>query len=77
MGYCNSPEKAMAPTPVLLPGKSHGQRSPEDYNPWGRKRVGHDLATKHIITLKSLPCDTKIPYNKKQLLQLLNLKYFT
>ena len=25
------------PTPVLLPGKSHGQRSLVDYCPWGRK----------------------------------------
>ena len=34
------------PTPVFLPGKSHGQRSLIGYSPWGRKRVGHDLATK-------------------------------
>ena len=25
------------PTPLLLPGKSHGQRSLVDYSPWGRK----------------------------------------
>ena len=25
------------PTPVLLPGKSHGQRSPVGHSPWGRK----------------------------------------
>ena len=25
------------PTPVLLPGKSHGQRSPVGYSPWGRE----------------------------------------
>ena len=25
------------PTPVLLPGKSHGQRSLIDYSPWGLK----------------------------------------
>ena len=30
--YC----KAVAPTPVLLPGKSHGQRSLEGCSPWGR-----------------------------------------
>ena len=30
------------PTPVLLPGESHGQRSLAGYSPWGRKRVGHD-----------------------------------
>ena len=34
------------PTPVFLPGKSHGQRSLLGYSPWGHKRVGHDLATK-------------------------------
>ena len=32
------------PTPVLLPGKSHGQRSLVGYSPWGR-RVGHNWAT--------------------------------
>ena len=39
--------------PVFLPGKSHGQRSLAGWSPWGRKRVGHDLATicihKYII----------------------------
>ena len=28
-------EKAMAPTPVLLPGESHGRRSLEGCSPWG------------------------------------------
>ena len=32
------------PTPVSLPGKSHGQRSLVGCSPWGR-RVGHDQAT--------------------------------
>ena len=37
-------EKEMVPpTPVFLPGKSHGQTSLAGYSPWGRKRVGHDL----------------------------------
>ena len=35
------------PTSVFLPRKSHGQRSLVGYSPWGRKRVGHDLATNH------------------------------
>ena len=30
-------EKAMAATPVLLPGKSHGQKSLVGCSPWGRK----------------------------------------
>ena len=29
----------MATTPVLLPGKSHGQRSLVDYGPWDRKEL--------------------------------------
>ena len=31
------PLKEWQPTPVLLLGKSHGQRSPVGYTPWGRK----------------------------------------
>ena len=30
-------EKAMATTPVLLPGKSHGRRSLVGCRPWGRE----------------------------------------
>ena len=33
------------PTPVLLPGKSHGWRSLVGCSPWGSLRVGHDWAT--------------------------------
>ena len=33
------------PTPVLLPGKSHGQRSLVGCSPWGLWRVGHDWET--------------------------------
>ena len=33
------------PTPVFLPGKSHGQRSLMGYSPWGYI-VRHNLATK-------------------------------
>ena len=36
------------PTLVFLPGKLHGQRSLEGFNPWDRKRVGHNLASKQI-----------------------------
>jgi len=37
------------PTPVLLPRKSHGQKSLEGYSPES-PRVGHDLATEHTHT---------------------------
>ena len=33
------------PTPVFLPGKSHGRMSLVGYSLWGLKRVGNDLAT--------------------------------
>ena len=38
------------PTPVFLPGKSHGQRSLVSYGPWGCKGVRHDLVTEHAHT---------------------------
>ena len=34
-GLARSPEgKKWQPTPVFLPGESHGQRSLEGYSPW-------------------------------------------
>ena len=39
-------EKEMQPTPVFLPGKSHGQRSLAGYSPWCHNRVGCDSVTK-------------------------------
>ena len=33
------------PTPVFLPGTSHGQRRLVGYSPWGCKKVQHDLET--------------------------------
>ena len=33
-------EKEMAPTPVLLPGESHGQRGLAGYSPWGHEKSG-------------------------------------
>ena len=37
----------MQPTPVLLPGKSHGQRSLVGYSPWGHKKLD---TTEHTHT---------------------------
>jgi len=39
-------EKEMASSLVVLPGKSHGQSSLEDYSPRGHKGIGHNLKTK-------------------------------
>ena len=45
------------PTPVLLPGKSHGQRSLAGYSPWGHKRVTYDLVT----IPQQQPCGSQPP----------------
>ena len=34
------------PTPVFLPGKSHGQRILAGYSPWGHKRVRYNFTAK-------------------------------
>ena len=39
------------PTPVLLPRKSHGQRSLVGYSPWGYRRVRHDLVVEQQQSL--------------------------
>jgi len=36
-------EKEMEQSPVFLPGKSHWQRSPVGYSPWGFKGTGFDM----------------------------------
>ena len=46
LGWEDPLEKGMATTPVLLPGKSHGQRRLVGYSPWGCKRDGHDIVAK-------------------------------
>ena len=38
------------PTPVFLPGEFYGQRSLAGYSPWGRKRVGRELAPEQQMT---------------------------
>ena len=45
VGWEDPLEKEMAPTPVFMSRKCHGQRSLVGYSPRGHKRVGHDLAT--------------------------------
>ena len=36
------------PTPVFLPGESHGQRSLAGYSPWGHKESDMIEASEHI-----------------------------
>ena len=42
------------PTPVLLPGKSHGQRNLVGCTPWGCRRVRRDLVTKQQQQIKTV-----------------------
>ena len=39
------------PTPVFLPGESHGQRSLAGHGPWGHKESDTTEATKHALTI--------------------------
>ena len=39
-------ERKWHPTPVFLPGKSHGQRSLAGYSPWGGKELDMTETTK-------------------------------
>ena len=46
------------PTPVFLPGKSHGQRILEGYSPWGCKESD---TTRHLGThMENPPCSSTI-----------------
>ena len=39
-------EMKMEPSPVFVPGKSHGHKKLADYSPWGLKRVRYNSAAK-------------------------------
>ena len=40
------------PTPVFLPGESHGQRSLVGYSPWHCKELDMTEATEHKVIIK-------------------------
>ena len=40
-----SPKRQWQPTPVFLPGKSHGQKSLAGYSPWGYTELDTTEAT--------------------------------
>ena len=45
--------RAWQPTPVFLPGESHGQRRLVGYSPWDHKGVKYDL---HACVLSRFSC---------------------
>ena len=45
LGWKDPLEEEMAPTPVFLPEKSHGQKSLAGYSPWGRKGLDMTLVS--------------------------------
>ena len=46
--------KAWQPSPIFLPGESHGQRSPAGYSPWGCKELDTTEALRTHITFLGL-----------------------
>ena len=53
LGQEDTLEKEWQPTPVLLPGKSHGLKSLVGYSPWGSKEL--DTTERlHVIFLDSV-----------------------
>ena len=52
-------EKAIAPTPALLPGNSHGQRSLVGCSPWGRKQ-SDTTERLHFRDTRGFPGDSMV-----------------
>ena len=55
--------RAWQPTPVVLPGESHEQRSLVGYSPWGCKELGvaeHTYDLRHVLTYQSLRIKKKM-----------------
>ena len=50
-GLCHTRRRTWQPTPVFMPGESHGQRSLAGYSPWGRTEsdTTERLSTCHTI----------------------------
>ena len=50
------------PTPVFLPGESHGQRSLVGYSPWGRKESDMNERLTHIYYESNIIRGTVVHY---------------
>ena len=54
--------RAWLPTPVSLPGESHGQRSLEGYSPWGHKESDMTEHARTYIELDILTLGIQISF---------------
>ena len=54
--------RAWQPTPVFLPGESHGQRSLESYGPWGCTESYTTEATEHTKSILANYCTSWEPF---------------
>ena len=59
LGWEDPWRRKWQPTPVLLLGKSHGQRNLVGYSAWGRKRVRHDFTFTFTFTRLSRSSGSK------------------
>ena len=55
LGQEDPQQRAWQPTPVFLPGASHGQRSLVGYSPWGCKESDTTEGTQHTAHLNLHP----------------------
>ena len=53
--------RAWQPTPVFMPGESHGPRSLAGYSPWGRKESDTTEATERARTYPSRGLQSAYP----------------
>ena len=67
LGWEDPLERKWQPTPVFLPGKSHGQRSLAGYSPWGHK--GLDTTVRLSSQSLSQPTTYNL-HGKRSLLQI-------
>ena len=52
LGREDSLKEGMRPTPVFLPGESHGERGLAGYSPWGHKELDTTEVTEHAHELQ-------------------------
>ena len=64
------------PTPVFLPGKSHGQRSLAGYSPWSHKWVRHVLVTNTTTSIYNTLLMTLVPMLNTSSPELIHLIQF-